>query len=428
MKSKWRISLLATSVAVGLLAPISVTAANAAPAEISMWTHNGGNKEELAVVNLTVKDFNASQKKYKVTVKAFPQGAYNDAIVSSAAANRLPCLLDIDGPVMPAWSYAGYLSPLTLPKSLTDKVQASVKGYQGGKLYSIGFYDAVIALLARKSTLTELGLRTPTIASPWTLAEFNTALSKAKASGKYDYAISLGTGWTGEWYPYGYSPLLQSFGGDLIDRKTYKSAEGVLNGAKAVAWGNWFQSIFTNGYAPKKETADQRDNGFTSGKIAFQWNGSWAAKDAASKLGTDFAILPPPNLGTKAYVGGASWTWGVSSTCKSKAGANAWIEYALQTKYLTKFSNDLFNMPVTAAAKAKTEFFKAGSTYETFSDISSKFALVRPETPAYPVIAKIFEVATTDIINGADVQKSLDSAVDQINKNLKDNYFYVKKK
>jgi multiple sugar transport system substrate-binding protein len=44
------------------------------------------------------------------------------------------------------------------------------------------------------------------------------------------------------------------------------------------------------------------------------------------------------------------------------------------------------------------------------------------------VIAKVYETATKDIINGADVQKTLDGAVDQINKNLKDNYFYVKKK
>ena len=63
-----------------------------------------------------------------------------------------------------------------------------------------------------------------------------------------------------------------------------------------------------------------------------------------------------------------------------------------------------------------------------FQKLSAKYALIRPATPAYPVIAKIFEVATTNIINGADVQKELDSAVDQINKNLKDNYYYVKAK
>jgi multiple sugar transport system substrate-binding protein len=428
MKSKWRISLTAAVVAVGLLAPVTVSAANAAPVEIPLWTHNGGNATELADVNLVVKDFNASQKKYKVVVKAFPQINYNDAIVASAAANRLPCILDTDAPVVPSWVYAGYLSPLTVDKKITDKLQTSVKGSYGGKLYSAGFYDAAISILARKSILKDLGLRTPTIKSPWTLAEFNDALAKAKASGKYEYAISMGTGWDGEWYPYGFSPLLQSFGGDLIDRKSLKTAEGVLNGAKAVAWGKWFQNIFASGLAPKKETADQRDNGFTTGKFAFQWNGSWAASGAATKFGDDFIALPPPNLGTKPYIGGGSWQWAVSSTCANKAGANAWLQFALQTKYLAKFADDLFNLPITAEATKASKTFGPTSKYGDIAAYSANFALIRPATPAYPVIAKVFETATKDIINGADVQKSLDSAVDQINKNLKDNYYYVKKK
>ena len=159
MKSKWRISLTSAIAAVGLLAPVTVSAANAAPVEIPLWTHNGGNVAELADVNIVVKDFNASQKNYKVVVKAFPQGSYNDAIVASAAANRLPCILDTDAPVVPSWVYAGYLSPLTVDKKITDKLQTSVKGIYGGKLYSVGLYDAAIALLARKSILKADGLR-----------------------------------------------------------------------------------------------------------------------------------------------------------------------------------------------------------------------------------------------------------------------------
>lgn len=428
MKSKWRISLTAAVAVVGLLAPVTVSAANAAPVEIPLWTHNGGNAAELADVNLVVKDFNTSQKKYKVVVKAFPQINYNDAIVASAAANRLPCIMDTDAPVVPSWVYAGYLSPLTVDKKITDKLQTSVKGSYGGKLYSAGFYDAAIALLARKSTIKEAGLRTPTVASPWTLSEFNDALAKAKASGKFDYALSLGTGWDGEWYPYGFSPLLQSFGGDLINRKTLKTAEGSLNGTAGLAWGKWFQNLFTSGLAPKKETADQRDNGFVTGKIAYQWNGSWAAATAAEKLGSDFIALPPPNLGTKAYIGGGSWQWAVSSTCANKAGANAWLQFALQTKYLVKFADDLFNLPITPEATKASKIFGPNSKYSDFAKYSATFALIRPATPAYPVIAKIYETATKDIINGADVQKTLDSAVDQIDKNLKDNYYYVKKK
>jgi len=429
MTSKWRVSLSAAVAATALAAPFAATNAHAAaPIEVQMWTHNGGNATELADITKTVTDFNASQKTYKVTIKAFPQINYNDAIVAAAAANRLPCIMDTDAPVVPAWAYAGYLSPLTVNQKITGQIQSSAKGVYNGKLYSVGFYDAAIGLFAKKSVLAELGLRTPTINTPWNLSEFNDALAKAKASGKFDYAISLGTGWDGEWYPYGFSPLLQSFGGDLINRSNYKTAEGVLNGAKAVAWGNWFQDIFAKGYAPKKESADQRDNGFLTNKIAFQWNGGWGGKAAFEKLGKDFIVLPPPNLGTKPYIGGGSWQWAVSSTCKNKAGANAWLTFALQDKYMTKIADDLLNLPVTPAAAKASKFFGPGSDLGIFQQLSAKYALVRPVTPAYPVIAKIYETATKNIINGADVQKELDSAVDQINKNLKDNYYYQKAK
>jgi multiple sugar transport system substrate-binding protein len=426
MKSKWRISLTAVVTAVGLLAPTTV--ANAAPAELVMYTHNGGNSGEYNDVLKTVTDFNKSQAKYKVVIKKFPQSSYNDAIVASAAANRLPCILDIDAPVAPAWAYAGYLSPLTLPKATTDKFQASAKGVYGGKLYSLGLYEAAIGLYARKSILKDLGLRTPTVDTPWSLTEFNDALAKAKASGKYTWPISMGTGWTGEWYPYGFSPLLQSFGGDLVDRNTFKTSEGILNGPNALAWGKWFQDLFTKDYAPKKESADERDNGFATGKIAFAWNGSWGGQSAIKTLGSDLIILPPPALGAKAYIGGGSWQWAISSTCKDKAGANAWLAFAAQTKYQLNFVDNEVLLPVTAAAASKSKLFGPGSDLGVFAQLSSKYSLIRPATPAYPVIAKIFEVATTNIINGADVQKELDSAVDQINKNLKDNYYYVKAK
>ena len=56
--------------------------------------------------------------------------------------------------------------------------------------------------------------------------------------------------WTGEWYPYAFSPFLQSFGGDIIDRDTFLTSEGVLNGPEAVEFGEWWQQLFTGGYAP----------------------------------------------------------------------------------------------------------------------------------------------------------------------------------
>ena len=76
-----------------------------------MWTHNAGNKAELAAITQIVDDYNASQTKYKVEIQAFPQDSYNQSVVSAAAAKKLPCILDIDGPNVPNWAWAGYLAP-----------------------------------------------------------------------------------------------------------------------------------------------------------------------------------------------------------------------------------------------------------------------------------------------------------------------------
>ena len=80
-----------------------------------MWTHSAGNPAELEVYEQIISDFNASQDEYEVVEESFPQGAYNDAIVAGAAAGDLPCLLDMDGPIVPNWAWAGYIQPLGLP-------------------------------------------------------------------------------------------------------------------------------------------------------------------------------------------------------------------------------------------------------------------------------------------------------------------------
>ena len=38
----------------------------------------------------------------------------------------------------------------------------------------------------------------------------------------------------GEWYPYAFAPFLQSFGGDLIDRTDFKSADTVSRRSSGV--------------------------------------------------------------------------------------------------------------------------------------------------------------------------------------------------
>jgi multiple sugar transport system substrate-binding protein len=399
--------------------------ASAAQAQttLSMWYHGAGNEVELKLINEVITDFNASQTDWKVELQSFPQAAYNDSVVAGALAGNLPDILDVDGPVMPNWAWAGYMQPLTIDESKIANFLPGTKGIWDGKLYSIGLWDAAVALVTRQSTLDELGLRKPTVDAPWTKEEFMAALDAAKAAGKWEFPLDLGTAWTGEWYPYAFSPLMQSFGGDIVDRSTYKTAEGALNGDAAVAFGDWWQGLFKNGYAQATQDPADRDGGFAAGKYAFSWNGNWAALGALAAF-PDTVFLPAPDLGAGPKIGAASWQFGVSATSKNPAGAAAFIEFALQDKYLAAFSNGIGLIPATASAAELVDNYKAGGPLSVFVEYSAKTALVRPVTPGYVVQAKVFEKALADIANGADVAATLDAATDEINADIEKNGGY----
>ncbi len=78
-------------------------------------------------------------------------------------------------------------------------------------------------------------------------------MAKLQALNEVEYAIDFKINYgQGEWYTYGFSPIIQSFGGDLIDRSDYQSAEGVLNGSEAVTgMGSWCWGITSQSKNPQ---------------------------------------------------------------------------------------------------------------------------------------------------------------------------------
>jgi len=407
-----------------LLISTALSGGALAQTDLSMWYHGAGNEVEGKVIHQIVDDFNASQSDWKVTIESFPQTSYNDSVTAAALAGNLPDILDMDGPNMPNWAWSGYIQPLNIDDSVIANFLPGTKGIWDGKLYSIGLWDAAVALYARKSTLDELGLRTPTLDKPWTGDEFMAALDAAKASGKFKYPLDLGMNDQGEWYPYAFSPFLQSFGGDIIDRSTYKTAEGALNGDAALKFGDWWQKLFKDGYAPgtSESPADQQ-NGFIDGSFAFQWNGNWRAVATMAEV-DDVMFLPAPDFGHGSKIGAGSWQFGVSAKSAHPDGAAAFIKFAIQDKYLAAFSDVLGLIPATASAAQMTKNYKEGGPLAVFYGLSKAQALVRPVTPGYVVEAKVFIKALADIANGANVGDTLDAAVDEINADIEKNDGY----
>ncbi|MCT9113227.1 extracellular solute-binding protein [Streptomyces mirabilis] len=392
---------------------------------LTLWTHNAGNSAELDVVKKIIKEFNGSQNKYKVKLQAFPQSDYNNSVVAAASARKLPCLLDVDGPNVPNWAWGGYLSPIDVSGSqvpLSDQLASTVGRYKD-KVYGFGFYDVALTFFARKSVLNKYDIRIPTTDKPWTKSEFDSALAKLKKSGTFQYPLEMGTGGSGEWWPYAYSPQLQSFGGDLINRDGYKTASGTLDGKSSVEWATWFRSLVTKGYLSKKSGADPNKD-FLGGKSAIQWDGSWNATKNAEKLGDDLAIIPPVDFGHGPKIGGASWQWAMSSTCSNKAGAQAWLKFSRQTKYFVDYAKATSTIPATDAAAKQVADYQPGGKFNVLVQFARKYAEVRPVTPAYPYISTEFQKAAQDILAGADPKNALGQAAKDIDNNLKTNNYY----
>ncbi|MEW6402014.1 MAG: sugar ABC transporter substrate-binding protein [Chloroflexota bacterium] len=410
------------------VAPTTASVATEAPAntdktKITMWSHSAGNPTEIAVVEKAIEQFNAESEKYEIVLEAFPQASYNDSVAAASVAGSLPDIIDMDGPTVPNFAWAEYIQPLPLTDAdlKTMGILSADVGTYNGKIYSLGQFDVALLIYGRKSILEKYNIRIPTIDNPWTKDEFMAALDTLKASGEFEYPFDPNPGYTGEWWPYAYSPLLQSFGGDLIDRSSYTTAEGKLNGSEALAWGEWFQGLFKNGYANPTPADDQ---GFLQGKVALWYTGSWSADAVVKQYGDDALFLPAVDFGDGPKIGAGSWQWGISATSPNAEGAWEFIKYLMEPEQVAAMSEATGLIPTTPAAAALTTKYKEGGLYRVFYDMALAYAVVRPPTPGYLVISSAFEQAGSAIRDGGDVQNALDDAVDKIDQDIQDHNNY----
>jgi multiple sugar transport system substrate-binding protein len=404
----------------------------APPAEeavtVEVWFHSGKG-EERDVLDAQVEAFNAAGTGVQIEAIRLPEGSYNDQVNAAALANDLPCLLDFDGPFLYNYAWAGYLIPLDdyVSDDLRDDFLPSIieQGTYGGKLYSLGTFDSGLAIWANKAYLDKAGVRIPTgIDDAWDKDEFMDALEKLQALDEVEYAIDFKMNYgQGEWYTYGFSPIVQSFGGDLINRTDYQSADGVLNGPEAVEAMTFFQDLFKKGYANPSPAGDED---FYVGKItALSWVGHWMWTPHSENLGDDLVLIPMPKLGDKAVTGMGSWNWGITSTCENPDAAWKFLEYLISPEEILHMTNANGAVPARKSAIAQSELYAEGGPLNLFvQQLEGGVAVARPATAAYPVITEVFAAAVQNIVTGADVQTELDNAVKQIDQDIEDNQGY----
>jgi multiple sugar transport system substrate-binding protein len=395
---------------------------------LRVWAHSG-QAAERQVLEQQVKRFNAARTGTTVELTFVPEGSYNAQVRAAALSKDLPDVLEFDGPYIYNYVWQQNLVPidgLISPSVKQDLLPSIVQqGTYRGHLYSVGTYDSGLGLYARRSQLQAAGIRIPTgTKDAWTIAEFDRVLATLAKKDPDKQVLDLKLNYRGEWTTYGFSPTIQSAGGDLIDRPNYRTATGSLNSPAAVAAMRSIQNWFQKGYVDPNID----DAAFTSGRVALSWVGHWAYKDYAKAVGKDLLVLPLPDFGQGAKTAQGSWNWGITTSCpdrKCQKSAMRFLEFLLQPQEVLAMANVNGAVPGTKSAIAKSQLYAPNGPLRLFAaQLLTKETVPRPQTPAYPVITSAFQEAFANIRNGLPVKTALDKAATAIDLDLQDNQNY----
>ena len=397
---------------------------------LEMFAHEGA---EADTYTATVDEFNSSRGEelgIEVNLTLIPEGQYTDQINAAAAADDLPDIIDFDGPTMANFAWGGSLVPMDdcVSSDVLDNMLPSLieQGTYADALWGLGSFDSGLGLWGWRSALDEVGARIPTGADDaWTDEEFEQILTDLQAAG-YEHPLDpkFWYGSQGEWFAYGFAPVLWSAGTDLIDRSDYQTTDGFLNSPEAVEALTTFQRWVDTGLIDK-DAVD--DSNFLEKQSPLSWVGHWMYGSYKEAAGDDLVLLPLPDFGTGSKTGMGSWAWAIASGVQDADAAMAVIEYFLSDDVILSITEVNGAVPGTLTAIDKSPLHAAGGELRLYVEqlqAAPNVAKPRAVTPAYPTLTQTFTSTLDDIIQGAGVQSSLDAAVEVVDADIEANEGY----
>jgi multiple sugar transport system substrate-binding protein len=392
---------------------------------LQVWAH-AGQAAEREVLRAQLARFNQQYDDIQLNLTLIPERDYNAQVQAAALAGDLPDVLEFDGPYLYNYIWQRHLRPLEdlLPQSLLDDLLPSIvaQGSYGEHLYSVGVYDSGLGLYAQRSALENVGARIPVSnEEAWSIGEFNQILERLAALDEDRAVLDIKLNYSGEWYTYGFSPLLQSAGADLIERESYQASDGTINSPAAVSVMQTLQDWIEAGYVDP----NLDDAAFTSGRVALSWVGHWEYARYRDVYPDDLLLLPLPDFGRGSRTGQGSWNWGITSHSPHPRAAAQFIEFLMRTEEVLVMCEANAAVPGTRSAVQQSALYGDEGPLALFAaQLLEGVSVPRPKTPAYPVITTEFQKAFQRIRNGGDVAQALDTAAERIDQDIVDNQGY----
>ena len=383
------------------------------PVAVVLWTHMDPGPES-SLLDAQIAAFNEAQEGV-VVERVQVEGSYLEALERAAEQGALPDIMDVPLGHVAHYAWRGRLASLEdrVGQDMREDFPAQVlaRSTWGGALYALPACVDSVALWGNKEYLERAGMRIPQgVEDAWTAEEFEDVLKRLAALPGVEEAVELHlepepTGFLA----FAYGGLL---GGGMLDTEAM-SAVDVFNATENRAALELFQSWFAQGLAD----ADLAGDSFERGESGLSWNGQWAWERYDKALGGKLVLLPLPLLGDNPAPGVSGWSWALSAAGENQDAAWAFVVHLLDGARVLQTATVSGQMPARKSVVGHSMLYGQDGPLRLFV-AQMEASAAPPQTPASPVLARIFAETLLAVVRGEDVAVELEGAAAEIDREL----------
>ncbi|MDO7868873.1 extracellular solute-binding protein [Nocardioides jiangxiensis] len=372
-------------------------------ATLTWWDTSDPTNEGPAFKEL-IKRFNAEYPNVKINYQSVPFGeAQNKFKTAAEAGEGAPDILRAEVAWVPEFAAAGHLYALDGSDVLTKNHYldtALSSDVYNGKTYGVPQVTDTLGLMYNKKLFKEAGITEAP--ATWADVKADAKLLKQKAHVDGIYLNSGG---------YFMLPFMYGEGGDLVDTdtKTIEVASKANKDGIRIA-----QDLVKSGAAPKPDANDSYGTMMTlfkEGKVGMVINGPWEVANISKdpKFGgfDNLGIAPVPagSQGAGAPVGGHNYVVYSGMDEKKADAATAFLEFMTSPESEAFIADKLGLLPTNEAAYDLIKDNERVTAWKSALDV----AKARPWIPEGGLFfGPLDEMATKVLVQGADVDKTLD--------------------
>lgn len=370
------------------------------------WWDTSDPTNEAPTYEALIEKFNEEYPNVTINYESVPFGeAQNKFKTAAEAGSGAPDIMRAEVAWVPEFAAAGHLYALDGTALLDDnnflETPLSSNVYDGST-YGVPQVTDTLGLMYNKELFEKAGITE----APTTWEEVGEAAQQLKEKAKVD-GLYINNG------GYFLLPFIYGEGGDLLDTE----AETIeVNSPESVAGIKTAQDMVTSGAAVKPDANDSYGTMMTlfkEGKVGMIINGPWetAAMSDDPNFGgfENLGVAPVPagSAGAGAPVGGHNYVI-YSGMEESKADAAiAFVNFMASAESQAFAAEELGVLPGNADAYDQLADNERVAAWKPALDV----AKARPWIPEGGLFfAPLDEMATKVLIQGADVQKSMDEA------------------